>query len=38
MYAKDNKYFKTLKKQLNNIMVFNDAFIFLNKEIENDSS
>ena len=31
--AKDNKYFKELKKELNDIMVSNDAFPFSNEAI-----
>ncbi len=38
MYAQDNKYFKALKKELNNIMVSNDAFPFSNEAIEIDPS
>ena len=37
-YAKDNKYFNALKKELNNIMVSNDAFPFSNEPIEIDPS
>ena len=36
--AQDNKYFKELKKELNDIMVSNDAFPFSNEAIEIDSS
>ena len=38
MATHDNKYFKDLKKKLNNIIVSNDAFPFLNEAIEIDSS
>ena len=37
-YAKDNTYFKPLKKELNEIMVSNDAFPFSNEAIEIDPS
>ena len=37
-YAKDNTYFKALKKELNEIMVSNDAFPFSNEVIEIDPS
>jgi len=37
-YAKDNIYFKELKKELNEIMVSNDAFPFSNEAIEIDPS
>ena len=36
--AQDNKYFKELKKELNDIMVSNDAFPFSNEAIEIDPS
>ena len=36
--AKENKYFKELKKELNDIMVSNDAFPFSNEAIEIDFS
>jgi hypothetical protein len=36
--AQENKYFKELKKELNDIMVSNDAFPFSNEAIEIDIS